>query len=106
MDAAAVGALAARLHPGSLVWFRTCATFGQAPGRRFAIAAAARLGCRVAGHTHLIDVLQSGLHSLAPEAAPKWSAGEGVTAGGTLAGSSIGAPHTVSFLAGAVPEGW
>ncbi len=106
LDHADVGALAACLHPESRVWFRTCATFGQAPGRRFASAVAARLGCRVAGHTHLIDVLQSGLHTLTPGAAPAWSTAEGVTADGKLAPSSFRAPHTVTFLAGAIPEGW
>ena len=101
-----VGALAARLHPQSLVWFRTCGTFGQAPGQGFATAAVARLGCRVAGHTHAIDVVQSGLHTLAPGSAPAWSTAEGVTAGGSLAPSSVVAPHTVSFLAGRIPRGW
>jgi hypothetical protein len=57
-----------RLVPGgeSLWWFRACETFGAVPGQDFARAFTEFLGCRAAGHTHVIAFFQSGLHSLGP----------------------------------------
>jgi hypothetical protein len=92
-----------------LVWFRCCSAFGH-HGRSFAAAAADRLGCRVAGHTHVIGLLQSGLHSLVPGAAASWDATEGVRMreGRAVAalGSSWRAPNTVTFLETSLPAGY
>lgn len=74
-------AVAARLTPASLVWFRTCMTFGTAVGQRFASSCARFFGCRVAGHTYVVGPLQSGLHSLAPGEVPSWPVDEGVARG-------------------------
>ena len=97
-----------RLLPSDegLVWFRTCETFGTAAGHRFAVALAGLLGCRVAGHTHVIGFLQSGLHSILPGQAPDWPVDEGVPAGATGPtrgrSSSLRAPGTITCLHGRV----
>ena len=148
-------AIAARLTPASLVWFRTCMTFGTGVGQHFAAACARAFGCRVAGHTYVVGPLQSGLHSLAPGETPSWSVSEGVARGDERRSmwtriydvwlslraakkprprhgshveskepapsaqpsstterepsglmSSKQAPHTITCLHGAVPDGW
>ncbi|MEJ7733037.1 MAG: hypothetical protein WKG00_28045 [Polyangiaceae bacterium] len=109
-DALAAGRDASAGDAGlPLVWFRCCSTFGH-HGRRFAAAAAERLRCRVAGHTHVIGVLQSGLHSVVPGATAGWDEGEGVRmdAGRAVAamGSSWRAPNTVTFLETSLPAGY
>lgn len=108
---------------GALLWFRTCSTFGAPRGLAFAARTATFLGCRAAGHTHVIGPLQSGLHSIAPSTTPSWSPDEGVSPalrrragrpedqGGYGAEhaslpSSWTAPHTITCLHGRVPEGW
>jgi hypothetical protein len=108
---AQLDALAARLHEGSLLWFRTCETFGAHAGQRFAAACAERLGCRVAGHTHVIGDWQSGLHSLRPGEAPRWPPEEGLLHGTAAAPerarwSTPLRPHTIHCLQGRVPAGW
>ena len=93
-----------RGHEG-LFWFRTCETFGGQRGHAFARAFTDFLGCRTAGHSHVIGVLQSGLHSLLPGATPGWPADEGVR-GGSGAPSSWKAPNTITCLHGAIPPGY
>ena len=89
----------------SLWWFRTCETFGTKVGQDFAREWTRFLGCRAAGHTHVINILQSGLHVLAPGEEPSWSAQEGV-----LRGSPRGRPSgwlrpsTITCLHGSVPR--
>lgn len=88
-----------------LWWFRTCSTFGTARGQAFARAWASFLGCRVAGHTFLIGLHQSGLHSLGPGESPSWSVDEGV-AGEVPLWSRPGAPNTITCFHGKVPAGY
>lgn len=100
-----------RLTPESQWWFRTCDTLGAQRGQDFTMAFADFLGCAVAGHTHIIGVLQSGLHRLAPGRRPHWSALEGVAEGTAQeptrsTWSGPGAPNTIHMLQGRVPEGW
>lgn len=94
--------------PESLLWLRCCSAFGHSTGQRFAEALAQRLGCRVAGHTHIIGFFQSGTHSLRPGQKASWDAGEGVKKAGGQAVSALtstpGAPNTVSCLALGLPE--
>lgn len=104
-----VGRLArirARLLPGgeALWWFRTCETFGTGKGHDFARAWTRFFGCRAAGHTHMIGVWQSGLHTLLPGAQPDWPVDEGLTPTGAPAPSRPGLPHTISFLHGRIPR--
>jgi hypothetical protein len=89
-----------------LWWFRTCETFGGGAGHAFARAWTGYFGCRAAGHTHVIGVWQSGLHSLLPGAEPHWSVDEGMTATATALPSRPGAPNTIHFLTGRIPMGF
>lgn len=98
-----------RLEPGALFWFRTCETVGARAGRAFAQAFASELGCRVAGHTFIIDALQSGLHALAPGGEPDWDPGEGVLEGTPerplrARRSSPSAPRTITCFEGRLPD--
>jgi hypothetical protein len=106
--------LAMRMLPGreGLFWFRTCETFGQPVGKRFARQFADFMGCRVAGHTYVIGAFQSGLHSLLPGEDPSWPDDEGVpkkhrgpAEKATGRTSLPGAPNTITCLEGRIPEG-
>lgn len=118
----------------SLFWFRTCSTFATERGQQFARAWTRFFGCRAAGHTFVIGPLQSGLHTLSPDAEPSWSTTEGVGAGlrrraarpaehrpeqrpedigadkygdeRVALSSSWTAPNTITCLQGAIPAGW
>jgi hypothetical protein len=97
--------------PEALWWFRTCETFGALPGHDWARRLTDFLGCRAAGHTYIIGVWQSGLHSLAPGTAPTWSPQEGLKAGTSAAPqeaewSRRRAPNTIHCLSGQVPAGY
>lgn len=102
-----------RNKPGALplFWFRTCETFGADAGHVFAQELSALLGTRVAGHTHIIGVLQSGLQGLMPGEAPHWSAEAGLLDGTAAnprqaADSSPSAPRTIHFMNGVFPSSW
>jgi hypothetical protein len=100
---ARLAAIATRLTPQSLWWFRSCDVFGTELGHQFARAWTRFFGCRAAGHTYTINMLQSGLHVLGPDEEPTWSVTEGVTPGlDHAATSSVFAPNTISFLHGRV----
>lgn len=103
--------VARRMTPDSLLWFRTCETFGADAGQAFATACSQELGCRVAGHTFVIGAVQSGLHGLLPGAAPHWDPAEGLRRGTRARpleahGSRPDAPNTIHFLTGQVPGAW
>lgn len=96
---------------GGLWWFRTCETLGAIPGQTFAQRWTDFFGGRVAGHTYVIGVWQSGLHSLAAGQKPDWSPSEGLSAGTPEApkralGAAPWRPRTISFLRGTIPDGW
>lgn len=95
----------ARIKVRNLFWLRTCASFAGAPGHELASKMSRVLGCRVAGHTHNIGPLQSGLHSLRPGAEPAWPDSEGI-AGGKAKRSTPLAPNTITCLHGSFPESW
>lgn len=104
-------AIRERLTPDSLLWFRTCETFGARAGIDFAERLSDRLGCRVAGHTYVIGFHQSGLHGLAPGVRADWSPDEGLDEG--TADAPVRAkwswpwsPRTITCLASRVPERW
>ena len=50
--------------PDPLWWFRTCEAFGATRGHDFARRFTDFFGGRAAGHTYIIGLWQSGLHSL------------------------------------------
>jgi hypothetical protein len=96
----------ARLVPGgdALWWFRSCDVFGTEVGHDFARAWTRFFGCRAAGHTHTINILQSGLHVLSPGEEPAWSLDEGVVPGLAHASeSSVFAPRTITCLHNTLP---
>jgi len=100
-----------RMSHDSLWWFRTCETFGAAPGHRFAKAWANFFGCRAAGHTYVIGPLQSGLHTLMPGEEPDWPLEEGLRRGtdvrrptGQALISAPWSPNTITCLETSIPE--
>lgn len=100
-----------RLVPGALVWFRTCETLGANSGQDFARALGDYLGARIAGHTFVIGYFQSGLHTLAPGAAPDWLPAEGLSRGTPEAPeaaltSGPRQPNTVTCWDGRIPDGF
>lgn len=116
LDASAIAsgrldALRAALAPDALIWFRTCETFGANAGIDFAERLADYTGARVAGHTFVIGIRQSGLHGLSPGTRADWSPAEGLAEGTPDAparahGSSLSAPNTVTCFTPAVPDAY
>jgi hypothetical protein len=100
-----LAAVRERMDERSLVWFRTCETFGTRAGHDFARAWTDFFGCRAAGHTFVIHAVQSGLHSLAPGETPRWSIDEGVHDGRAMS-SRIGAVNTITLLTHDLPRGY
>lgn len=109
---ASLAAIRERLRgPEALWWFRTCESFGAAPGQDFARRLTDFMGCRAAGHTYIIGVWQSGLHSLRPGETPTWSPLEGLKEGPVddpraALWSRRREPNTIHCLSGHVPEGY
>ena len=104
-------ALRDHLAPNALFWFRTCETLGATRGIDFAERFADFLGARVAGHTYVIGVHQSGLHGVAPGVRADWSPDEGLAEGTGDApvraqGSHRKAPRTITCFHGQVPADW
>lgn len=101
--------VAARFDAGAVLWFRSCETLGASSGQAFAQALAGELGCTVAGHTYVIDLLQSGLHALRPGGAPDWDPEEGLAEGSAerplrALRSSPSAPRTITCFDGRLPD--
>jgi hypothetical protein len=108
---AKLDAVREKLTDDALVWLRTCEAFGARAGHDFARRLADFSGARVAGHTFVIGVLQSGLHGLRPGHAPDWPLDEGIAEGTPDAparahGSGPRRPRTITCFDGAVPEDW
>ncbi len=98
-------AIRERMTPASLWWFRSCDVFGTEVGHDFARRWTRFFNCRAAGHTHTINMLQSGLHVLAPGEEPTWPIDEGVVPGLDHAStSSVFAPNTITFLHNNLPR--
>ncbi len=101
---ARLAAIKSRLAVDALWWFRSCDVFGTQRGHDFARAWTRFFGCRAAGHTYTINILQSGLRVLAPGAEPDWPLDEGVVPGlDHAATSSVLAPHTITCFHNAIP---
>lgn len=106
-----LASLKERLSPNGLVWFRTCETLGAARGIDFGERLADHLGARVAGHTFIIGLHQSGLHGLAPGTRADWSPDEGLAEGSAAdpkraKWSTPLSPRTITCFAGRVPPAW
>lgn len=106
----ALDAVRARLvGADALVWLRTCESFGADAGQRFAQASSDYWGCRVAGHTYVIGVWQSGLHALNPGERITWSSDEGLLEGSPMRPlrarvSTPLEPNTITCFDGVVPD--
>jgi hypothetical protein len=106
-----LAAIRERLVPDHLWWFRTCEAFGAAKGHDFARRFTDFFGGRAAGHTYIIGVWQSGLHSLRAGEIPQWPIEEGLSRGTAecpveALWSRRRAPNTIHFLSGRIPEGF
>ncbi|PRP89882.1 hypothetical protein ENSA5_69880 [Enhygromyxa salina] len=94
-----------------LWWFRTCETFGADSGRAFARGWTEFFDCRAAGHTYIIGLYQSGLHTLAPGQRPSWSTDEGLVEGTPddprqALWSKRREPNTITCFHGRIPPGF
>jgi hypothetical protein len=93
----------------ALWWFRTCETFGTEAGHAFARAWSRFFRCRVAGHTYIIWLAQSGLHAIDPDREPSWPIDEGTRAAkdGRTAPKARWSlwhhPNTISCFTGEIP---
>lgn len=88
-------------------WLRTCSSFAGTPGHAFARSMSDYLGCTVAGHTHVIGPLQSGLHTLRSGETPDWSTEEGQKNGRIgKAFSYPWSPNTIPAWVNRIPETW
>jgi len=56
----------------AFIWFRTCSTFANAAGRKFAEETAKFFGSTVAGHTQEIGITQPGYVELKPGEKAQW----------------------------------
>lgn len=104
-------AIRERMIPDHLWWFRTCEAFGAARGHDFARRFTDFFGGRAAGHTYIIGVWQSGLHSLRAGEIPRWPVDEGLSRGTAdcpveALWSRRQAPNTIHFLSGRIPDGY
>lgn len=104
-------AIRERLVPDHLWWFRTCEAFGAARGQEFARRFTDFFGGRAAGHTYIIGLWQSGLHTLRAGEAPTWPADEGLSRGtpehpAEALWSRRREPNTIHFLSGTIPAGY
>ena len=100
-----------QLAPNALIWFRTCETFGARAGIDFAERLSDQMNARVAGHTHVIGLHQSGLHALSPGIAADWSDTEGLVKGTSEAPerarrSTPWRPRTITCFANHIPDDW
>jgi hypothetical protein len=107
--ATALDGVRARFAEDALFWFRTCETLGANAGKELARVLGDALGCSVAGHTHVIDFFQSGLHALRPGRTPSWDPAEGLAAGTPerplrALRSHPALPGTITCLDGQLPE--
>ena len=103
--------IAERMTDDGVIWFRSCSVFGGTLGKKFAVAWANSLKCRIAAHTYPIGPLQSGLHSLGPGEEPKWPDNEGVAEGEPynilrFRRSMPWSPNTVTMLRSTIPKNW
>jgi hypothetical protein len=97
--------LSTLVTPDSLVWFRMCSVFFGEKGRGFARETVQTLGCRVAGHTHVIGPWQSGLYSLRPGASPAWPRHFGDLEWELLKSGPF-EPRTIFCATMKIPESW
>lgn len=104
-------AVGERMTDDGVIWFRNCSVACGEAGRRFMRTWADELDVRIAAHTHVIGLFQSGLHTLGPGEEPKWPATEGINEGHpervmSCRNSMPWSPNTIFMLKGSIPENW
>lgn len=99
--------LVTKMTPRSVLWFRTCSTFEGQQGYDISKYLTTTLNCVVAGHTRVIGVFQSGLHTRKPGEEPRWPLTEGDVGNPTLVGMGLQwGNNTIFCLRATIPEGW
>ncbi len=102
--------LGKQLVPETVFWFRTCGTIAGRDGHEFAERFSSEMNCTVAGHTYLIGLWQSGLHTLQAWDKANWPITEGINkkADGTISlkASHPFAQNTITCLSGNLPVKW
>jgi hypothetical protein len=93
--------------PDTVLWFRTCSTFQGQRGYDFSKYLTTLLNCTVAGHTRVIGVFQSGLHTRKPNQEPGWPLEEKDKGPAWLVGMGIQfGNNTIFCLRSSIPKGW
>lgn len=100
-----VATLQTKLDPRSIVWFRTCSTFQGDVGWAYSKGLADGLGCVVAGHTRIIGLWQSGLHTRRLGQPPSWPMNEGESTF-PLAHLLPMGNNCIFCLVTRIPDGW
>jgi hypothetical protein len=95
-----------RLDENSLIWFRTCSTFQGRGGIEFSRHLADTLGCTIAGHTRIIGLLQSGLHTRKPNTPASWPETEKDLNSKFLPPWLIWGNNTIFCFNTKIPKGW
>lgn len=100
--------LAPKVNADTEVWFRVCHLFHGKKGQDFARELAHGLGCTVAGHTRLIGLFHSGLHTLKPGMTPTWNPleGDGLPGIATSLGLRWWENNTIICFRSTIPPGW
>jgi hypothetical protein len=99
--------LASSVTPESVIWFRTCSTFGGPAGYNFSQQLSGLLNCTVAGHTRIIGPLQGGLHTRKPFTPASWPVDEmELVAKSWLPVWARWGNNTVTCLSANIPKGW
>lgn len=101
-----VDRLSLLVEPSSLVWFRSCSTFFGNSGQAFAERTSNKLGCRIAGHTHVIGIWQSGLYSVEPGLAGDWPTNKYSNCDWTKLKSGWRERRTINCLRMSFPDSW
>ena len=100
MNVAEWAKLKPQLTSETLIWFRVCSSFGGTAGHSFSQRMADVTGC-------IIGLLQGGLHTRKPGAAPSWPVEEGEFPKSFWRDLGLkGGSNTVTFLATKIPVGW
>ena len=110
--------LSRNLNETSSVWLRVCSCFAGEAGYFYAKYLTSVLNCRVAGSTHIIHLIHSGVYSLTPGQEPYWPRDDGILrdAQGNLITKANGNPKTkiskpwsdrsLLFLRSKLPSTW
>jgi hypothetical protein len=95
-----------KVSPTSVLWWRTCSTFGGIGGHEISKKLADGLNCIVAGHTRIIGPVQGGLHTRKPQTQPSWPITEGEPPKSWWPSHLSWGPNSIFCLTTKIPDGW